>query len=84
MIKIKTTGDVRIINIPSWLPDFVKDWIYGTGKDKNLVVHSDETFQMERNMKFLNLTVEKGGTLKTNGYNIHVRNLMLLNGTIRL
>jgi hypothetical protein len=56
------------------------DSIYGTGFDGTVTIASNTS--LSRDMYYMNLTVNNGIHLNTNGFRVFVKNILTLNGTI--
>lgn len=56
---------------------------FGTGLDTDLIIPSGMSLVMTRDYNFNTLTVQAGGMIVTNGFNLFVNGLLTLNGTIQ-
>lgn len=56
------------------------DSVYGTGFDGTVTIASNTS--LSRDMYYMNLTVNNGVHLNTNGFRVFVKNTLTLNGTI--
>jgi hypothetical protein len=56
------------------------DSVYGHGGDGTVVISSNTS--LSRDMYYLNLTINSGVTLNTNGFRVFVKNTLTVNGTI--
>jgi hypothetical protein len=56
------------------------DSVYGTGFDGTVTIASNTS--LSRDMYYMNLTVNNGVHLNTNGFRVFVRNILTLNGTV--
>lgn len=67
-------------NSPAKAQRIGNDSIYGTGSDGTVVIASNTS--LSRDMYYLNLTVNTGVHLNTNGYRVFVKNTLTLTGNI--
>jgi len=72
-------GGIVRLNAPDPLEEYVNsaDEIYGTGVDGDATITTNTT--MSADMYYLNLTIDSGVTLNTNGYRLFVKNNLILN-----
>jgi len=56
---------------------------FGTGADADLTIPSGMSLVMTRDYNFNTLTIQAGGMIVTNGFNLFVNRLLTLNGTIQ-